>query len=324
MEEPKDGYTIMIFRGSVAGPLKFTFSRGFIRKSIGIAAALLVIEIILLSQAVIRIGEMWELKALRAEMANVREQTTLFSNTVDDLKRRLLAMKEVNQRLRLMLGIEPQKSEAAYDGKGGDAAASVVGSEEAPADSTNEADVKRTPDEAAAVEEPKDELLAQVQSGLKWLQNEAGSEERTLQDLASVVESKQARWDATPSIWPVRGWVTSGFGKRISPFTGQVGLHDGLDIGAPANTPVQAPAAGRVVTTGSDPRMGNLVSLDHGFGMETQYGHLAKILVKNGQKVKRGDVIGLVGNTGLSTGPHLHYMIKSNNRAIDPQRYILE
>jgi murein DD-endopeptidase MepM/ murein hydrolase activator NlpD len=267
---------------------------------------------------------MWELKALRAEMANVREQTTLFSNTVDDLKRRLLAMKEVNQRLRLMLGIEPQKSEAAYDGKGGDAVASVVGSEESPADSTNEADVKRAPDEAAAVEEPKDELLAQVQSGLKWLQNEAGSEERTLQDLASVVESKQARWDATPSIWPVRGWVTSGFGKRISPFTGQVGLHDGLDIGAPANTPVQAPAAGRVVTTGSDPRMGNLVSLDHGFGMETQYGHLAKILVKNGQKVKRGDVIGLVGNTGLSTGPHLHYMIKSNNRAIDPQRYILE
>ena len=324
MDEPKDGYTIMIFRGSVAGPLKFTFSRRFIRKSIGIAAALLVIEIVLLSQAVIRIGEMWELKALRAEMANVREQTTLFSNTVDDLKRRLLAMKEINQRLRLMLGIEPQKSETVYDGKGGDPAA--IGSSEAPAGSTSEAEARRGgPDEAvAAQEEPKDELLAQVQSGLEWLQNEAGSEERTLQDLASVVESKQARWDATPSIWPVRGWVTSGFGKRISPFTGQVGVHDGLDIGAPANTPVQAPAAGRVVTTGFDPRMGNLVSLDHGFGMETQYGHMAKVLVKNGQKVKRGDVIGLVGSTGLSTGPHLHYMIKSNNRAIDPQRYILE
>src|ERR1041385_8189071 len=160
MDEPKDGYTIMIFRGSVAGPLKFTFSRSLIRKSIGIAAALLVVEIILLSQAVIRIGEMWELKALRAEMANVREQTTLFSNTVDDLKRRLLAMKEVNQRLRLMLGIEPQKSENVYEGKGGDSAAPVPVSGEVPA-ATNETEGKSASDEAAAVEEPKNELLAQ-------------------------------------------------------------------------------------------------------------------------------------------------------------------
>jgi murein DD-endopeptidase MepM/ murein hydrolase activator NlpD len=101
-------------------------------------------------------------------------------------------------------------------------------------------------------------------------------------------------------------------------------VHEGVDIGAPFNTPVQSPAAGRVVVTGFDPRMGNLVAIDHGYGMETQYGHMAKVLVKSGQKVRRGDVIGLVGSTGLSTGPHLHYHIKSNSHPVDPQRYILD
>ena len=156
-----------------------------------------------------------------------------------------------------------------------------------------------------------------------WLQSQAGSEERTLQELASAVEGQQARWASTPSIWPVRGWITSGYGQRISPFTGQVTVHEGLDIGAAPNAPVQAPANGRVVSSGFDPRMGNMITLDHGYGFETHYGHLAKILVKNGQNVNRGDIIGLVGNTGLSTGPHLHYTVKVKGHSINPERYIL-
>jgi len=287
--------------------------------------ALLVIEAVLLSQTVMRIGEIWELKALRTEMASVREQTTTFSNSVNDLKRRLLAMKEVNQRLRLMLGIESPKAEAVLDGKGGDSEMPPRGELGSMNKSTGDStEVQTASYEAAREEQPRDPLLSRVQAGLTWLQNEAGSEERSLQDLTSVIESKQAKWDATPSIWPVKGWITSGFGKRISPFTGQVSIHEGVDIGAPFNTPVQSPAAGRVVLAGSDPRMGNMIAIDHGYGMETQYGHLAKVLVKSGQKIRRGDVIGLVGSTGLSTGPHLHYHIKSNSHPVDPQRYILD
>jgi murein DD-endopeptidase MepM/ murein hydrolase activator NlpD len=321
MDEPKDAYTVMIFRGSMSGPLKFSFSRSLIRKAVGFGVALLVIEAVLLSQTVMRIGEIWELKALRVEMASVREQTTTFSNSVNDLKRRLLAMKEVNQRLRLMLGIEPPKTENILDGKGGDSAAPQDEVQE----SSNEAvEMTQVPQASASEERPHDPLLSRVQAGIAWLQNEAVTEERSLQDLTSVIESKQAKWDATPSIWPVKGWITSGFGKRVSPFTGQMAVHEGVDIGAPSNTPVQAPAAGRVVVTGFDPRMGNLIAIDHGYGMETQYGHLAKVLVKSGQKIRRGDVIGLVGSTGLSTGPHLHYHIKSNSHPVDPQRYILD
>jgi len=321
MDEPKDAYTVMIFRGSMSGPLKFSFSRSLIRKAVGFGVALLIIEAVLLSQTVMRIGEIWELKALRVEMASVREQTTTFSNSVNDLKRRLLAMKEVNQRLRLMLGIEPPKTESILDGKGGDSAPPQGEFQES---SNDTSETMQTPQVSVSEDQPHDPLLSRVQAGIAWLQSEAGTEERSLKDLTSAIESKQAKWDATPSIWPVKGWITSGFGKRVSPFTGQMSVHEGVDIGAPFNTPVQSPAAGRVVVTGFDPRMGNLVAIDHGYGMETQYGHMAKVLVKSGQKIRRGDVIGLVGSTGLSTGPHLHYHIKSNSHPVDPQRYILD
>lgn len=327
MDEPKDAYTVMIFRGSMSGPLKFSFTRSLVRKAVGFGVALLIVEAVLLSQTVMRIGEIWELKALRAEMASVREQTTTFSNSVNDLKRRLLAMKEVNQRLRSMLGIEAPKAESVIDGKGGEAESVSRGEPQSFNTNNLEFAEEKLLTPTAVVPEStsqSDPLLSKVQAGIAWLQSEAGTEERSMQDLSTVIESKQARWDATPSIWPVKGWITSGFGKRVSPFTGQMAVHEGIDIGAPFNTPVQSPAAGRVVATGFDPRMGNLVSIDHGYGMETQYGHLAKVLVKSGQKIRRGDVIGLVGSTGLSTGPHLHYHVKSNNHAVDPQRYILD
>ena len=327
MDEPKDAYTVMIFRGSMSGPLKFSFSRSLVRKAVGFGVALLIIEAVLLSQTVMRIGEIWELKALRAEMASVREQTTTFSNSVNDLKRRLLAMKEVNERLRLMLGIETPKTENVLDGKGGESESAPPVDMQSLNGHAGEFIEESTVSQSTTVQEtapPSDPLLSKVQAGIAWLQNEAGTEERSMQNLSSVIESKQAKWDATPSVWPVKGWITSGFGKRVSPFTGQMAVHEGIDIGAPFNTPVQAPAAGRVVVTGFDPRMGNLIAIDHGYGMETQYGHLAKVLVKSGQKIRRGDVIGLVGSTGLSTGPHLHYHVKSNSHAVDPQRYILD
>ena len=327
MGEHKDSYTIMIFRGSLAGPLRFSFSRSLVRRAVALGIGLILVEVVLLSQVVLRIGEMWELRSLRAEISTVREQTTAFSTAVNDLKRRLVAMKEVNQRLRLMLGIESPKTETLLDGRGGENAPDAGDSKSSEVGT----DVSMNPDLSSAqdIQEAngagsRNEVASKVQEGLTWLQTVAGAEERALQALTTEVEGRQVRWAATPSIWPVKGWVTSGFGQRISPFTGQAAMHEGLDIGAPPNAPVQATAAGRVTASGFDPRMGNMVALDHGYGIETHYGHMARILVKNGQKVKRGDVIGLVGSTGLSTGPHLHYNIKSHSRSVDPQRYILD
>lgn len=332
--ETGDAYTVVVFRGSSSKPLRFSFPRKFIRKLLILVAVFVVADLLVVSHYVIRTGEVWQLSAFRAEAMSAREQTAAFSSAIDDLKKRISAMNEVNQRLRVMLGIEPAKQPGDLtNGRGG---------EEVPmpdakggfGNSPNSAGLEsRQPflesNETARVEggitaENAEIIAQQVREEIQSLANAASNQEQALQELSEVAEQRSTQWSSTPSIWPVRGWVTSGFGPRVSPFTEKPAWHDGLDIGASPNAPVQAPAQGRVISVGSDPKMGNSVKIDHGYGIETVYGHLAKALVKEGQRVKRGDVVALVGSTGLSTGPHLHYMVKKNGQTLDPTKFILD
>ncbi len=337
--ENSDSYTVVIFRGSTAKPLRFSFPRKFVRKLLIVGAIVLVADLLVISHYVIRTGEVWELSAFKSEALSARQQTVAFSTAVDDLKKRLNSMKEVNQRLRVMLGIEVPKTGDQVNGQGGEETPLPEGttlldaqkafkaqsaSSQSGQPDAGHADGQGDVAKAGAGDLDEQELVNAVQNGIAWLTKEAAAQEKTLQELSLAAEQKSSRWSATPSIWPVKGWVTSGFGPRVSPFTEKPAWHDGLDIGAAANAPVQAPAQGRVTSVGFDPKLGNLVKLDHGFGIETVYGHLAKALVKEGQRVKRGDVVGLVGSTGLATGPHLHYMVKVNGQALDPNKYILD
>ncbi len=331
MIESKDSYTIVIFRGTKANPLRFTFSKTLLRRAMIVAGCLILAQVVLLSMYVMRTGEVWELRGLRTEVLTAREQTTAFSKAVENLKRRLVAMQEVNQRLRVMLGITAHKPEDLFNGQGGeetplpqtDSSQGPASSSEAGRENleTSKLDLF---DVGAEDQDIGGQVLAvQVKQELNRLHKEAVIQERTLEILTQAAQEKSERWAHTPSIWPVKGWITSGFGPRISPFTGQRAMHDALDIGAAPNTPVQAPAAGKVTAAGFDPRMGNVVNIDHGYGIRTQYGHLAKIQVKTGQRVKRGEVIGFVGSTGHTTGPHLHYLVKVQNQSVNPMRYIL-
>ena len=331
--ESNDSYTVVIFRGSTAKPLRFSFPRKFVRKMLIVGAILLAADILVISHYVVRNGEVWELSAFRAEALSARQQTAAFSTAVDDLRKRLMSMKEVNQRLRVMLGIEAPKSGDQLNGRGGEETPLPEGTAVYPADkptrggSELQSSAIAAPSDLAATgskEVDQQDLVSAVKEGIVWLAKEADVQEQTLQELSLAAEQKSSRWAATPSIWPVKGWVTSGFGPRVSPFTEKPAWHDGLDIGAAANAPVQAPAQGRVTSVGFDSKLGNVVKLDHGFGIETLYGHLAKALVKEGQRVKRGDVVGLVGSSGLATGPHLHYMVKVNGQTFDPTKYILD
>jgi murein DD-endopeptidase MepM/ murein hydrolase activator NlpD len=129
---------------------------------------------------------------------------------------------------------------------------------------------------------------------------------------------------STPSVWPVRGYLSAGFGNRLDPFTGQRDFHAGLDISAPVGTRVQSPADGVIVSAGQKGAYGNSIIIDHGYGVVTRYGHLSGFNVKPGQRVKRGDVIGFVGDTGRSTAPHLHYEVWVRNQAQNPIHYILD
>ena len=159
---------------------------------------------------------------------------------------------------------------------------------------------------------------------LAWLSREAGAQELNMRELVGIVDTRRAQWAATPSIWPVHGWVSSKFGPRISPFTGKETMHSGIDISAPMSTPVVAAAAGTVILAQFEVGLGNAVIVSHGYGLKTTYGHLAKVKVKMGQTVKRNDVIGWVGSTGLSTGPHLHYEVEKRGAGVDPLKFIVE
>jgi murein DD-endopeptidase MepM/ murein hydrolase activator NlpD len=316
-----DGYTVVIFRGTTAPPIRFTIPRKFIRGALAIAIVFMVAELAFLTQYVIQTGEVWELRTLRQEQVSIRAQTAAFASSVDDLKRRLVGMKEINQRLRIMMGIDAQKEEA-FSGKGG---------LDLPLNTFEGEAEMASPDQSQTVQDESGPGVlssrvdpARLDYALKELAHAMEFEEHNLEQISKVANERITRLASTPSIRPVQGWETSGFGPRMSPFTGQMAMHDGVDIGAPMNAPVKAPAAGRVTVVGYDPKMGNVVNIEHGYGIETQYGHLAKIMVRDGQKVKRGDLIALVGSTGLSTGPHVHYMVKINGRPVNPKTYILE
>ena len=141
--------------------------------------------------------------------------------------------------------------------------------------------------------------------------------------LENIYKDKQDVLRHTPSIWPVKGFFTDRYGYRKDPFTGLRDFHSGIDISAKRGTPIFAPADGIISKVGKSKGLGNTVVISHLNNMQTRYGHMQEILVKKGQSVKRGDVIGTVGNTGRSTGPHLHFEVLVQNKTVDPADYII-
>lgn len=154
------------------------------------------------------------------------------------------------------------------------------------------------------------------------LRNSQLREQGVLQLWDSLSE-RQSLLAATPSIKPTRGWYTSRFGYRVDPFTNRAEMHAGLDMAAPSGTPVYAPADGVVSYVGYEAGYGKLVSIDHGYGVITRFGHNSRVFVEQGQRVRRWDVISSVGSTGRSTGAHLHYEVRVHGIPVDPVNYIL-
>jgi murein DD-endopeptidase MepM/ murein hydrolase activator NlpD len=146
--------------------------------------------------------------------------------------------------------------------------------------------------------------------------------ETRLQSVRGDVERWEALGRATPSIWPAFGWLTDRFGGRTDPFTGDHGQHQGLDIAADRGEPVYATADGVVQGASYVNEFGNMVVVSHDFGLTTRYGHLSRFVVTAGQRVSRGDLVGYIGSTGRSTGPHLHYEVWANGAPIDPLKLL--
>lgn len=148
--------------------------------------------------------------------------------------------------------------------------------------------------------------------------------ENTLKYVNSVIDLQKVRLASTPSIWPTKGYLTDGFGWRTHPFTGKRNFHYGQDIATQLGNDVLATADGFVLVVTHQNALGNLIVIDHGFGFTTRYAHLSGFNVKEGGRVKRGQIIGFVGNSGMSTAPHLHYEVRVFGKAQNPLNYIID
>jgi septal ring factor EnvC (AmiA/AmiB activator) len=245
----------------------------------------------------------FELARLRQETETQKSQIQFFSGRIEDLERQLFKLKDFDKRIRIIANLEKGQETTSLMGVGG------------PSPSDIREKLKSGKDEKG--------LIQQMRTDVERLQSEAISREESLSELEKLLHTKKEMLTHTPSVWPVMGWVTSGFGFRTNPFTGLTQMHEGLDISNRGGTPVVATAEGIISDTGNDLVHGKILVISHGFGMTTRYSHLSKVMVRVGQKVKRGDKVAEVGTTGRTTGPHLHYEVRLNGIPVNPMRYIL-
>lgn len=233
---------------------------------------------------------------LKSEISVIREQLAHVQGTLDRVER-------FDQKLRaITLLSDPQRNLA------------MGPTEQVPTGAADNQFVR------SAGQESPQALL----SKLDKLSAEATRQEQSLQELQAYFSGQKSLLASVPSIWPTRGWVTSDFGSRVDPYTSERVMHAGIDIAGPHGKEVIAPSDATVVFAGLEGGYGNVIVLDHGYGIKTRFGHLASVNVKPGQRVKRGDMIAAMGNTGRSTGPHLHYEVRVNGIAQNPRKFILD
>lgn len=249
--------------------------------------------------------EQMELANLRQLASTQQEQIDTLQDKISFFDRQLADLKQVDEKIRNMASEltgksrkPPRKEEAKSReqvlGIGGPMPADEVG-----------------PDKLTNLNRRMDRLL-----------EDASARERSLAELQEYLRAQRSIAAVTPSVWPVTGWVTSEFGRRTNPFGGRSEFHTALDIATKLGAPIQAPADGIVANVEKRPDMGLMIQIEHGRGISTLYAHLFRSAVSKGQVVKRGDVIGYVGNSGRSTGAHLHYAVSLNGVYVNPRNYL--
>ena len=323
-----DRYSIIVVAEETAPVRRFEIRKDLVRQLIwcaGIAAVLL--TVCLGDYVRVRIAQS-ELDQLRVEVADQRDQIASFDATLNGVRSTLSNISEFERKVRIIanlpgsaatggeevaeVGIDSPEPEPPLDGSGISAPTG--------------APLPEVPSEPQArIEAGSGEsLIAALQRGAAQLGEVAISQERSLAEVAGQLESKRAHLASTPAIWPTKGWLTSRFGTRVSPFTNQKQFHAGIDIAGERGTDVFAPAQGKVVFSGNRGPLGKSIIIDHGYGVRTQYGHGDDLYVKTGESVQRGQRIAALGNSGRSTGPHLHYVVEVKGKAVNPLDFIFD
>jgi murein DD-endopeptidase MepM/ murein hydrolase activator NlpD len=229
-----------------------------------------------------------EIARLKGENERLRKTNLTFESSLQRLQGQLTEYEDRTRQLAIVAGVESLES-GVEAGIGGGTLA----------DEVEPGDLPGMEDRAADIEGALDAVEAKLDERLRWI-------------------------SSTPAITPVKGIFTSGFGYRSDPLTHGRGVHQGVDIAAAPGQPVRASADGVIVQAGEIGGLGQAVVIAHGFGVITRYGHMSRIDVRPGQRVKRGDLVGRVGNTGRSTGYHLHYEVRVDGDPVNPLAYILD
>jgi murein DD-endopeptidase MepM/ murein hydrolase activator NlpD len=283
--------TVWIFRSGPFKPLKFKLPFPYRTAKI-LFAVLLVIVCSFPFITMNYISQSLQMKEQTTHVASLNKK-------VEDFQQQMQRLKEFDVKLRIIANLENAQGANSFLGVGG-----VTPTSREPLPGP-EVDTQR------------------MKTELDRLSTEAEFREKSFQELYSFLEGKKRQLTSTPSIWPVRGWLTSGFAYRIDPFTGLRQFHEGLDIANRLGTPILAPADGVVARASTTSGFGLTVEINHGYGITTLYGHLSKAYVSVGQRVKRGERIAAMGNSGRATGPHLHYQVTLNDVPVNPMSYIL-
>ncbi len=273
-------------------------------------------------------------KVLRAENDQLKRQFQVVESKLSSLESSLERVQNFTRKLKAITNVEDQDRPVNLAlgpiPKPGQDLPSEEGAMER--EPTSEMLVKESPfDERLPVDEQSGELTRDVARNYASLSvridravKQTQLREQGVLQLWETLSERQSLVNATPNIKPSRGWFTSRFGYRIDPFTGKPTMHAGLDIAAPPGTPVYAPADGIISYIGYESGYGKIVSIDHGYGVVTRFAHNSRVFVEQGQKVSRRDVISAIGNTGRSSGPHVHYEVRVNGVPVDPENYVLD
>ncbi len=299
----KEYFTFMFLPGPNARVRTLSISKSALKTALLSLFGILLLSLYLVYEYNDAKDKVWELQSIREELMQQKAQVQNFALNMLDYKRQMFLLRDLDTKLRRVVSLGPRDRAQQVLGIGG----------------PDELGIQNL---ATMGEKKQEEALKEMHQELSQLKGAASRQETSLQMLIEYFEDRRSLYASTPSAWPVRGWVTSPFGNRTSPFSGILKFHEGLDIAAQTGTPVMAPADGVVVKAGFSTGYGNMVEISHGYGIKTIFAHNSRLNVKAGQRVRRGDVISYVGDSGSSTGPHLHYEVRLNGLPVNPVKYM--
>ena len=277
-------------------------SYGVLRSLTAVVGVVAVLALLLGYAAVSRTADQQRTSRLRQENVRLEQQLGQINGRLATLTDTLSRIAQRDARIRVLANLEPIDPQVQAAGVGGPAEPTPPGAAETPA-------IRQS---------------HEIRVDLNGLIRRANLLALSFREAADSLATHSARLAATPSIMPTQGWLTSAFSSmREHPILHLSRPHEGIDVATPMGTPIEAPASGVVAFSGRETGYGNVIIIDHGFGIRTKYAHCSKLIVGTGARVTRGQQIALVGNTGLSTGPHLHYEVLVNGAPVDPLRYVL-